>query len=196
MGMGTVEAGAKHKRRKRNLQRAVLVSVGIAGILAVTVVAPNALRLLETTGINAHLRYRAKSALGRLKAKGEIEFVERDGQKFARLTARGEKILALHQEQMALQERKPRRWDRRYRLVIFDIPERRRRTRDQLRAVMREAGFLRVQDSAWVYPYDCEEFIALLKAQLHLGKDVLYAVVEEIGNDAAIRTHFKLPAKS
>jgi len=53
-----------------------------------------------------------------------------------------------------------------------------------------------IQDSAWVYPYDCEEFVALLKAHLRLGKDVVYAVVEEIGNDAPIRTHFKLPAKS
>ena len=194
--MGAIEAGAKRNRQKRNLQRAVLLSVGIAGVLAVAAVAPNAVQLLKTTGINARLRYRTKSALGRLKAKGEVEFVERDGVRYARPTARGGQILALHREQMALQERKPRRWDRRYRLIIFDIPERRKKTRDQLRQAMRETGFLRIQDSAWVYPYDCEEFVALLKARLHLGKDVLYAVVEEIGNDAPIRAHFNLPAKS
>ena len=69
-------------------------------------------------------------------------------------------------------------------------------TREQLRATMREVGFLRVQDSAWVFPYDCEEFIALLKADLHVGKDILYAVIEHIENDTTIRRHFGLPKNS
>lgn len=194
--MGAIETGARRKRQKRNLQRAVLLSVGIAGVLSIAAVAPNAVQLLKATGVNTRLRYRAKSALGRLKAKGEIEFIERGGMKYARLTARGEQVLALHRERLRLHERKPRRWDKRYRLIIFDIPERRKKVRDRLREVMREVGFLRLQDSAWVYPYDCEEFVALLKADLRLGKDVVYAVVEEIGNDAPIRAHFKLPAKS
>jgi len=60
---------------------------------------------------------------------------------------------------------------------------------------MQAVGFLRIQDSSWLYPYDCEEFMALLKADLHIGKDVLYAVVEEIENDKWIRKHFNLPAK-
>ena len=86
-----------------------------------------------------------------------------------------------------------KKWDHRYRLVMFDIPERRKSTRERIRLEMRGLGFLRIQDSAWLYPYDCEEFIALLKADLHIGKDVLYAVIEEIENDAWIKKHFGLP---
>lgn len=96
----------------------------------------------------------------------------------------------------ALKEKKrPRRWDRRWRVVLFDISERRRSIRDQLRSFMQEYGFVRLQDSAWIYPYDCEELIALAKADFRLGSAVLYMIVEQLENDRALRTHFQLPVR-
>ncbi|KKW42146.1 MAG: hypothetical protein UY91_C0006G0018 [Parcubacteria group bacterium GW2011_GWB1_55_9] len=89
--------------------------------------------------------------------------------------------------------RKLLRLDNRSYSSRFDVPEKRKKIRERLRFEMQEVGFLHLQDSAWVYPYDCEEFIALLKADLHIGKDVLYAIVEEIENDKWIRKHFSLP---
>lgn len=175
------------------MRNAVLTAVAVAGVIAVAAVAPNAVRLLKKSGVNDRLRRNSFSTLGRLKAAGEIEFLEMGGKRYARLTPKGEKRMALELEKLRLKDEIPRRWDRRYRLVMFDIPEKRKKTRDQLRLTMREIGFLRVQDSAWVYPYDCEEFVALLKADLHIGKDVLYAVIEEIENDTLIRRHFGLP---
>ncbi len=77
-------------------------------------------------------------------------------------------------------------------MVVFDVPERRRRIRVHLRAYMNEVGFMRLQDSVWVYPYDCEDFITLVKAQLKIGKDVLYAIVDTIEYDKNIRAHFRL----
>lgn len=191
--MGTVEAGAKIKRRKRNLRNAALMTIGLAGTLAIAAVAPNMFQLLGKTGLLARLKYRSKGVLARLKYKGEIEFVERDGKKYVRLTDRGEKILDLNREKLNLTNKRPKKWDRRYRLVMFDIPEKRNNIRKLLRFEMQEVGFLRIQDSVWVYPFDCEEFIALLKADLRVGKDILYAVVEEIENDKWIRKHFNLP---
>ncbi|MEK7135808.1 MAG: CRISPR-associated endonuclease Cas2 [Patescibacteria group bacterium] len=188
-----VEDGAKKKRARRNIRNAMLAVIGAAGLIAVSAMAPNIFQILGKTGTLARLKYHSKSVLGRLKLKGEIEFVERDGKKYVRLTERGEEALALGQQRMILANAKPRKWDRRYRLVMFDVPEKRKQIRESLRFHMQEIGFLRVQDSAWVYPYDCEEFIVLLKADLHIGKDVLYAVVEEIENDKWIRKHFGLP---
>lgn len=193
--MGQIESSAKKKRRSKDMKNAILTTVAVAGVIAVAAIAPNAVRLLKTTGMTTRLRHRSMSAVSRLKAKGEIEFLEMDGKKYARLTVRGEKTLAYEREKLRLKDEKPKRWDRRYRLIIFDVPEKRRKVRERLRMVMRDIGFLRIQDSAWVFPYDCEEFVALLKADLHIGKDVLYAVIEEIENDAVIRRHFNLPEK-
>lgn len=191
--MGAVETGARKKRTRRNIRNAALLTIGTAGFIAVAAIAPALFQVLGRTGALARLKYHSKSVLSRLKQKGEIEFEERDGKKYVRLTEKGEEALALGQQKMQLANIKPRKWDRRYRLVMFDVPEKRKQIRERLRFEMQGVGFLRVQDSAWIYPYDCEEFIALLKADIHIGKDVLYAVIEEIENDIWIRKHFGLP---
>ncbi|MDP2665350.1 MAG: CRISPR-associated endonuclease Cas2 [bacterium] len=189
----SVEAGAKKKRTKRDLRNAALIAIGAVGLIAVSAVAPNMFQILGRTGVLTRLKYRSKSVLTRLKFKGEIEFVERDGKKYVQLTDLGERVLDLNREKLKLIGNKPKKWDRRYRLVMFDIPEKRRKIRKLLRFEMQEIGFLRIQDSVWVYPFDCEEFVALLKADMRIGKDVLYAVVEEMENDKWIRKHFGLP---
>lgn len=176
------------------MRNIAIATIGIAGVIAVAAVAPNIFKLLGKSGTLTRLKYQSKGVLTRLKIKGEVEFIEREGMKYVQLTKRGEAVFALEQQRLTLTQAKPRRWDRRYRLVMFDIPEKRKHVRELLRHEMREIGFLRIQDSAWIYPYDCEEFIALLKTDLHIGKDVLYAVIEEIENDARIRTHFGLPS--
>ena len=88
-----------------------------------------------------------------------------------------------------------KKWDGKWRMVVFDVPEKRRMVRLRLCATMREVGFVRLQDSVWVYPYDCEDFIAMLKAELKIGKDVLYAIADTIEHDRNIREHFHLPSE-
>ncbi|MDP2594058.1 MAG: hypothetical protein Q8P36_01845 [bacterium] len=193
MAPGNVEARARKKRRQGQLRMAILFAVGATAAIAVATIAPNAVLTLKRVKLDARLRYHTKTVLGRLTQDGEVEFVERDGKKYARLTEKGERKLELYKEKLRLAGKPRKRWDGNYRLVIFDIPEKRKRVRERIRHEMREVGFLRVQDSAWVYPYDCEAFIALLKAELHIGKDVLYAVIASIEHDVWIRKHFCLP---
>lgn len=191
--MGKLERASSKRKRKKDIQHAVLAAVAITGLLAWTAIAPNTLQLLRYLPKEKwNLAYRARTAAGRLVAKGQAKWVERDGKKYLRLTEAGHKALAFEQSKVALQNQK-KKWDGRWRMVVFDIPERRRRVRIRLRAYMTEVGFVRLQDSVWVYPYDCEDFIALLKAELKIGKDVLYAIADTIEHDKGIRKHFDLP---
>lgn len=75
---------------------------------------------------------------------------------------------------------------------MFDIPERRRRVRTRVRQTLTTMGFYRLQDSVWVYPYDCEELIILLKADFKIGKDLLYVIADKVEHDAPLKTHFGL----
>jgi len=191
--MGKLELESGKRRRKQNIQNAVLATVAVAGLLAWTAIAPNTLRLLNYLPKEKYnFKYRALSAAGRLVAKGHAKWIERDGKKYLRLTNAGRKAFAFEQSKVTLRNQK-RKWDKRWRMIVFDIPERRRRIRNRLRSVMSDIGFVRLQDSVWVYPYDCEDFTALLKAELKIGKDVLYAIVDTIEYDKVLREHFKLP---
>lgn len=192
--MGHVESGARKKRIRRNVQAGLLAAVALSGVVLVAAVAPNLPMALEKLPSlrRAKLRYQYKTALGRLAALGYISFEKRAGKSYARITGAGREKLAFELEKKRLDLSKKRRWNGRWRVVIFDIPEWRRKIRDRLRILMQELGFVRLQDSVWVFPYDCEEFIALLKAELKIGSAVLYMVVEEIENDKHLREHFGL----
>ncbi len=192
--MGTIESEAKKKRRNTELKQALLAAVALTGVVLVAAIAPNApAALMKLPSMQrAKLRYQYRTVLGRLAAQGRIVFEERDGKRYARITEEGRKALAFEQEKANLRNIKKKRWNERWRVVIFDVPEKRRQTRDRLRIVMQETGFVHLQDSVWVFPYDCEDFVALLKAELKIGAAVLYMVVEQIENDKHLRAHFGL----
>ena len=192
--MGIVEIGAQRKRHKGYIQQAILAMVALSGVALIAAMAPSApAALAKLPSVKrAQLRARYRTALGRLAALGLITFEKKDGKSYARITDAGRKKLAFELEKKKLDLSKKHRWNGRWRVVIFDVPERRRKIRDRLRILMQELGFIRLQDSVWVFPYDCEDFITLLKAELKIGSAVLYMVVEEIENDKHLREHFGL----
>ncbi len=191
--MGTLEKSAAALRRRGYVKDTVLSTVGLSGVLLVAMVAPNAIQLLAKTPMGKRFKDQTRTALSRLAGEGAVVFEERNGKRYARITKKGKYMLALKQQRKALQAREKKRWDRRYRIVIFDIAETRRSTRSRLRRGMQAAGFVRLQDSVWVYPYDCEDLMVLLKADLKIGKDVMYLIAEKIENDGWLRKVFNLP---
>ena len=190
--MGKIEEGVKKRAKKQNIQRAVLSVVGIAGLLAVTMVAPNVMQLLKYTPLGKNRGSVVNNATRRLEERGELEWVSERGHRFARLTRKGQVRLARLTSEATIVRK--RRWDKRWRIVIFDIPEERRRSRDLLRQTLAAIGFFKLQHSVWVYPYDCEDFIALLKTDFAIGKQVLYIVSEHVEGDSKLRKHFNLPS--
>jgi phenylacetic acid degradation operon negative regulatory protein len=55
-----------------------------------------------------------------------------------------------------------RRWDGRWRLILFDVPEARRSKRNKLRGYLRDRGFGYLQNSVWITPDPTSEQRALL----------------------------------
>ena len=53
-------------------------------------------------------------------------------------------------------------------------------------------GFMRLQDSVWIYPYDCEDLLTLLKADFKVGRDMLYMVVDQLEYDVSLKVRFGL----
>jgi DNA-binding transcriptional regulator PaaX len=87
---------------------------------------------------------------------------------------------------------RPKHWDKRWRVLIFDIPEKRKGLREKIRNTLVVVGFVRLQDSVWIFPYDCEDLITLLKADFKIGKDMLYMIVDTLEYDTPFRAKFGL----
>jgi DNA-binding transcriptional regulator PaaX len=192
--MGELEKESRKRAQKGNIQKAILSGIAAVGLLSVAVLAPNALQALKFFGIepkNKWQKYNINHSIKRLKEHGLICFETTSRGTFARLTPKGEDKLRKF-ELLGYKLKKPKKWDRKWRMLIFDINESRKGTRDKIRFSLKRIGFLRLQDSVWVYPYDCEDFITLLKADFKIGKDLLYLIVDSIEGDRNIINHFKL----
>ena len=178
--MNTIKEDRRKRRTRRDLQGLILSTVAAAGAIGVAFVAPNAIGAMKKLGISPHPRQEESinAARSRLLKKG---LIERDSRKFLRLTKRGtQELKRIHAREKS--RRKPARWDGRWRILIFDFPKRRGGTlRNSVRNSLRSVGFVLLQKSVWVYPYDCEDFIALLKTDLKIGKDMRYIIADTIG---------------
>ena len=183
--MGKLE----ERNRKENLQKLILDSVATVGILSIGLMAPNVIGAMSKMGILPKSRQREyiSSSAIKLVKRGLLKFENRSYQ----LTTKGEKALR-RWELSNHRLRKPKKWDSKWRMIIFDIPEKKRRVRKQITLLFNQAGFHRLQDSVWVYPYDCEDIIGLLKTDFGIRKDVLYVIANEIENDRHLRYEFGL----
>lgn len=134
-----------------------------------------------------NFKSRLNQAVNRLERRNLI--VVENGQ--VRLTAAGERELALYETKKKMIYR-PKKWDGKWRIVIFDIWERRRNARDTIRRYLCHLGFAYLQNSVWVFPYECREVVDLLKTRFKLRPAVIYIVAESIENDGFLRKKFGL----
>ena len=187
--MGKLEEKSRKRSKKKNLQRVILATIAGMGVLAVGLLAPNVLGAMGKLGLIPNRRQReyTSSSASKMIKKGWVKF----NGKFYELTPLGQEQLRLW-EFSDFKFNRPKRWDRKWRVIIFDIPEKKRRARDQIRHLFNKAGLYRLQDSVWIYPYDCEDIIALLKTDFGVGKDLLYLIVDELESDKYLREHFNL----
>ena len=187
--MGVLEKAVRAEIRRTRINTAVVGTLAVAGVLAIGMVAPNVLGAMGKIGLIRPYQKKqsVKKSLTRLIEHGYVSL--KDGK--VHLTPKGEKFAALLGEGK-LAPKKPRRWDGKWRMLIFDIPERRKGLRQQVRATLISLGFKRLQDSVWVYPYDCEDLIVLLKIDFRIGKDLLYVIADKIEFDKLLRDHFRL----
>lgn len=188
--MGRLEAESRERTRKNELRRLVLESVKVAGVVALFLVAPNVVGAMARLGMIPSRRQNdvVLRSCDRLIRAG---LLTKNAEGMIRLTPKGESTLQmLHAKEAAL--RKPRKWDKKWRVLVFDIPNYRRGLRDKVRNTLKSIGFVQLQASVWVYPFDCEDLVTLLKAELRVGKDLLYMIVDSIENDRALRHTFQL----
>ena len=173
-----------------NLGNILLSSIAIVGLTGVAIMAPNAIKLLEYVlpedDMKRHYKYRANHSLKKLITDGYVQEKIINNKKIFILTTLGK----LRYE--SLKNKNIKRWDGKWRVISFDIYEKNRKKRRLLRQELHEYGFQMLQKSMWVYPYPCDEYIALLKSDLSFGKNVQYMLVEYLDMHVELKQRFDL----
>lgn len=92
----------------------------------------------------------------------------------------------------SLQIKKPDKWDKQWRIVFFDIPERYKRKRDTFRCHLHRLGFREIQRSVFAHPYPCGEEIVKIATYYKLLPNIHYAVADELSDSRRLRSLFQL----
>jgi DNA-binding transcriptional regulator PaaX len=111
-----------------------------------------------------------------------------DGSYTYSLSEKGKsKALTYQFQQMKIPKQK---WDNKWRLVVFDIPEDYKNARNVLRRKLRELGFQELQKSVFILPYECENEIEFIVEFFKIRKYMRYGVLESIDNNSQLRKSF------
>jgi len=124
-----------------------------------------------------------------LKRRGYIEGFIENKEKFIQLTKTGhERLRELNISNIKFSN--PDKWDGKWRLVIFDVPEKKRAERDIFRRKLIDLSFVQVQKSIYIYPFACEKEIENLVFLLGIKQFVLVAVSDIIEGEEKIIEKF------
>lgn len=187
----TPQVSQKHKYPPVKDILSVLAKVGgIALIFAFPGAAPAIGALFSED--SSYEPWRAKNVIDKL-AKRKFVTVEtqEDGSVRVEITRNGlTKALSYKLDEMIL--RQSNKWDKKWRVVIFDIPEKYKRIRDVFRLRLQQLGLYFLQESVYVSPYPCFEEIEFLRELYGVSFKVRYLLVEKIEEDDLIKEHFSL----
>lgn len=120
-----------------------------------------------------------------LKKQGYIRsFVERK-KKYVELTAKGRKKI----QKLSLNEikiKRPKKWDGKWRVVIFDIPKKFKNEREVFRQKIKNLDFVCVQKSVYIHPFKCTSEIEIISRRLGIKRHVLIMISDIIQSEKEI----------
>jgi len=168
----------------------LLAAGAVIGMSFVIPALPMALAPFIVSRKNHHIP-RFSQTIGRLRQQKLVEIVYEGDATLVRITSEG-KLRALRYKIDEMVVIPQKRWDKQWRLVIFDIPEKYKRMRDIFRQHLKILGFYQLQKSVWVHAYPCLDEIEFLREIYHVGFDVSYIIARQIEDDSLLRSHFEL----
>lgn len=171
---------------------AIIASIALVGVISILALAPGMASVIAP--FIKKKKYFKKQTIQRsidsLIRSGLVEKnISKNGAVTLQLTRKGKWEALLRSKSF---DTKKEKWDSMWRVVIFDVPQTKNKLRHELRRAMKLYGFKMLQQSVWVYPHACDDFVEILKKHLGVSNDVLYMKVAFIENDKHLRREFAL----
>lgn len=164
---------------QRITARNLLKTLAYAGALTGVIVAPNSIELIEKTlNFRKNNAKKARKTLTYLKYYKLVEERIINGESHYRLTKKGiDKFESVILSELTI--RTPKKWDHKWRAVIFDKPKVKSSQRRKLLFYLRMLDFYMIQDSFWIHPFACDKEIGAVLSSLRLENFVTYIVIED-----------------
>jgi len=182
------------RKPKGEITKDILTWLLVSGMASIALTSPfflvNVLRSFQKG--RKYNRKALGSAFYQLKRDGCLNIETRNKQIYISLTEKGRKKAGWMQVD-SLKIKKPKKWDRKWRVLIFDISHEHRIKREALRGILKRLGFTCLQKSVWVYPFECRDEVELLKDFFGFtSKEIRLITAGDIGEAKGLRSLFKV----
>jgi len=183
-----------HARGELGLKILYAISVGM--FIPAVLIAPNSAQILtpllrELAGKLDAKPQSLQRSLASLKRKRLISTHEKNGETIVVVSVDGKRRLARgNLDKLSIKT--PKKWDGKWRLVIFDIPEKQKTAREALRNMLHSLGFLQIQKSCFIHPFECRNEVDVATAFFNITQYLTYIVAESVEGEKAMCTHFRL----
>jgi len=129
--------------------------------------------------------------LYRLRRRKRINVSQNpDGSYTVSINALGKKVVEKYDfDDLGI--KRPEQWDGFWRFLSFDIPARKKLARYSLLNKLKELGFIMVQNSLWVHPFECRKELAVIAKAFEVEPYVRLFVAHETDRDWWLRREFK-----
>ena len=187
------------QKRYGEIAKQILIGVGIAGVVVLVAAAPGvvlAAKLLPPEKLTGWEKPQKKKSIQRsiegLQKNRLLTIRGKNGKTEIRLTKKGKQVFKEIQLD-TVNITKPPYWDGKWRIVIFDVPDRSFKVaREALRRKLKQWEFYQLQKSVWVCPWPCENELQLLAELYGIAPYVNIIVAEKIVADSSLKKHFGL----
>lgn len=182
------------KKPRAEIVKDIFRWLAIAGAVSIAATSPYFLRnlLIDYKKWKRYPNKKISDAFYNLRRQGLIKIQKKNYQIYISLTEKGKKKAGWLQID-SLKIAEPPKWDKKWRMVIFDIAQFKKLHREAFRGKLKELGFYPLQKSVWVHPFDCRAEIELLKDFFGLSeKELRLIITEDLGEDTKLKKLFKI----
>lgn len=179
---------------RKELIKEILIGIGLLGLITISgAMAPNIFSALSKSKFTKR-KYDKKfsRAIHYLKERKLMIIKENlDGSMKIQISKNGEKkILEYDLEKIKINPMK--KWDGKWRLVMFDIPDKFKGRSNVLREKLKELGLYQFQKSVWIYPYPLENEIEFIAQLFEVRPFIKLGEIINLENEYKLRKKYKL----
>lgn len=178
---------------KENRTKEFLITLlKLGGIVTVIILAPGAFGPIEKVFLKDKKfdKREFNRTVNRLVKIGVLETITIDGKITIRLSNKGQKQ-AVEYDLDDLEIKPLKKWDKKWRIVLFDIPENKKKARDAFKRRLNQLGFSLIQKSAYVLPYPCDAELKRLTSVYAIDQYVKLIVADYVeGQDSQIKNYY------
>jgi len=134
------------------------------------------IRLLKEFGHNDQA---VRAAISRMSKQGWVHAEKKGNKSYYSLTERG--VKRIEEAAKRIFKLRPEKWDGKWRMLVYTIPEEKRNLRDELRKELVWSGFGTVSNSCWISPNNLEKQLYDLIEKYDIGPYVDFFIAEYDG---------------